>query len=193
MFCSMVCEVSWANRKVSKMSDNQRKIWRYGVAFWVIFICGPFVGWAIPEIPFVRSAVNSSSTYSYAVLSIYFFGWPLVLSVLLHLRLFHGFKNVGIGNIWLPLLISHIFILPGVFGWLIVILLGGKIPFSGEMALFYVPWFIVSLAASFWLPRTKPFAGLNIAGNHSRDFALTGLIFSPVIMNVAVGYIGLII
>jgi len=174
------------------MLENQRKIRRYSVAFWVTLVGGPFVAWVIPEIPFVRYTVNLSSTLSYAVLLIYFFCWPLILSVLLHLQVFYAFKDDGDGSIWPPLALSHGVILPGVFGWLIVILLGGKFPFSDAMASYYVPWFIIALVLSFWLPRTQPFAVLNIAGNHSRSFALTGLIFFPVALNIVLGYIALI-
>jgi hypothetical protein len=116
----------------------------------------------------------------------------LILSILLHLRVFYAFKGAGTGNIWLPILLSHVVILPGIFGWLIVFLLGGVTPFSGAMGTYYVLGFIVALVASFWLPRTKPFAVLNMVGNHSRDFALMGLIFFPVFMSVVAAYIGFI-
>ena len=98
----------------------------------------------------------------------------------------------GVGNVWLPVFISHVFILPGVFGWVIVVIFGGKIPFSDLMGLYYFFWGIVSLVACFMLPRTKPFVSLKIDGNNSRYMALIGLMIFPVALNIVLGYIALI-
>lgn len=179
------------SRRIKLMNVQKRVLGKYTVAFLIVLIGYPL---AMRTIPF-NELFKENFGVSVDGLSqffITFFIWPLVLSVLLHFRVFCGFSGKGPGKIWLPVFISHTLIFPGLFGWLIVFRLGGAFPISGGLLSYYFAWGIAVLIANFWLQKTKPFEDLNIEGNQFRYFTWAGLVFFPIFFNIMLGYISLI-